>query len=136
MWDRFPPRMRKAMTTALELAGREGAAEATEEHLLRALVNDPACAAAFMFEQAGIAPQSILDGLAHLDESVSGNARALSPARSTFAGSIRLAPADPLPWPFRLPEPESPSVFTPIVLEPVEWRDPEGKLVFGWRLSE
>ncbi len=80
--------------------------------------------------------QSVLDGLAHLDDSVSGNARALSPTRSTFAGSIRLAPVDPLPWPFRMPEPESPSVFTPIVLEPVEWRDPEGALVFGWRLSE
>ncbi|KFA94508.1 hypothetical protein [Archangium violaceum] len=80
--------------------------------------------------------QSILDGLSHLDDSVSGNARALSPTRSTFAGSIRLAPADPLPWPFRPPEPEAPSVFTPIVLEPVEWRDAKGALVFGWRLSE
>ncbi|WNG58343.1 hypothetical protein F0U59_29065 [Archangium gephyra] len=80
--------------------------------------------------------QSILDGLSHLDDSVSGNARALSPTRSTFAGSIRLAPADPLPWPFKPPEPEAPSVFTPIVLEPVEWRDAKGALVFGWRLSE
>ena len=80
--------------------------------------------------------QSILDGLSHLDDSVSGNARALSPTRSTFAGSIRLAPADPLPWPFRPPEPEAPSVFTPIVLEPVEWRDAKGSLVFGWRLTE
>jgi len=80
--------------------------------------------------------QSILDGLSHLDDSVSGNARALSPTRSTFAGSIRLAPADPLPWPFKPPEPEAPSVFTPIVLEPVEWRDAKGALVFGWRLTE
>ncbi len=80
--------------------------------------------------------RSILDGLSHLDDSVSGNARALSPTRSTFAGSIRLAPADPLPWPFRPPEPEAPSVFTPIVLEPVEWRDAKGALVFGWRLTE
>ncbi len=80
--------------------------------------------------------QSILDGLSHLDDSMSGNARALSPTRSTFAGSIRLAPADPLPWPFRPPEPEAPSVFTPIVLEPVEWRDAKGALVFGWRLTE
>ncbi|MGA9520687.1 MAG: hypothetical protein WBV82_04435 [Myxococcaceae bacterium] len=80
--------------------------------------------------------QSILDGLSHLDDSVSGNARALSLSRSTFAGSIRLAPADPLPWPFKPPEPQSPSVFTPIVLEPVEWRDAQGALVFGWRLTE
>ncbi|MFY0523578.1 hypothetical protein ACN28I_10480 [Archangium gephyra] len=80
--------------------------------------------------------QSILDGLSHLDDSVSGNARALSLTRSTFAGSIRLAPADPLPWPFKPPVPEAPSVFTPIVLEPVEWRDAKGALVFGWRLTE
>jgi hypothetical protein len=80
--------------------------------------------------------QSILDGLSHLDDSMSGNARALSLTRSTFAGSIRLAPADPLPWPFKPPEPEAPSVFTPIVLEPVEWRDAKGALVFGWRLTE
>ncbi len=80
--------------------------------------------------------QAILDGLSHLDDSMSGNARALSPTRTTFAGSIRLAPADPLPWPFRPPEAEPPSAFTPIVLEPVEWRDAQGALVFGWRLTE
>lgn len=80
--------------------------------------------------------QAILDGLSHIDDSVRGNARAMSPTRETFVGSIRLAPADPLPWPFKAPETQAPSIFMPIVLEPVEWRDASGALVFGWRLTE
>lgn len=80
--------------------------------------------------------QSILDGLRHLDLSEEGRSRAMSPSQETFAGSIRLAPADPLPWPFRMPEPEPPSAFVPLVLQPVEWRGAQGELVFGWRLSE
>ncbi len=80
--------------------------------------------------------QAILEGLGALEESVSAKARALSPRREAFAGAIRLAPADPLPWPFQAPEPEAPSAFTPLVLEPVEWRDAKGALVLGWRLTE
>jgi hypothetical protein len=80
--------------------------------------------------------QAILEGLGSLEQSVSAKARALSPRREAFAGAIRLAPADPLPWPFRAPEPEVPSAFTPLVLEPVEWRDAKGTLVLGWRLTE
>ena len=80
--------------------------------------------------------QAILEGLGALEQSVSAKARALSPRREAFAGAIRLAPADPLPWPFRAPEPEVPSAFTPLVLEPVEWRDAKGTLVLGWRLTE
>jgi hypothetical protein len=80
--------------------------------------------------------QAILEGLGALEQSVSAKARALSPRREAFAGAIRLAPADPLPWPFRAPEPEVPSAFTPLVLEPVEWRDAQGALVLGWRLTE
>lgn len=80
--------------------------------------------------------QAILEGLGALEQSVSAKAQALSPRHETFAGAIRLAPADPLPWPFRAPEPEVPSAFTPLVLEPVEWRDAKGTLVLGWRLTE
>jgi hypothetical protein len=80
--------------------------------------------------------QAILDGLDELDASVEGRARTLSVARETFAGSIRLAPADPLPWPFVAPQPEAPSAFVPIVLEPVEWWDAERERVFGWRITE
>jgi hypothetical protein len=80
--------------------------------------------------------QAILEGLGALEQSVSAKAQALSRRHEAFAGAIRLAPADPLPWPFRAPEPEAPSAFTPLVLEPVEWRDEKGALVLGWRLTE
>ncbi|WNG33964.1 hypothetical protein F0U61_10195 [Archangium violaceum] len=80
--------------------------------------------------------QAILEGLSYLDTSSEGRARALSPHHEAFAGNIRLAPADPLPWPFRTPETEAPSAFTPLSLQPVEWRDAKGALVFGWRLTE
>lgn len=79
---------------------------------------------------------ALLEGLSYYDTSVAGKARALSPRHETFAGNVRLAPADPLPWPFRAPEQEPPSAFTPLSLRPVEWRDASGALVFGWRLAE
>jgi hypothetical protein len=77
-----------------------------------------------------------LEGLGQLDTSPAGKVRALSPRREAFAGNIRLPPADPLPWPFPLPQPRAPSAFAPLVLHPVEWRDSGGALVFGWRLTE
>lgn len=80
--------------------------------------------------------QSILDALDELDLSEWGRSRAMSPRREAFAGNVRLAPADALPWPFRMPDPEPPSAFTPLNLDPVEWRDEKGALVFGWRVSE
>lgn len=80
--------------------------------------------------------QAILEGLSHLDTSAAGRARSLSPRHEAFAGNIRLAPADPLPWPFRTSEAEAPSAFTPLSLRPVEWRDAKGTLVFGWRITE
>ncbi|MGB7158769.1 MAG: cytochrome P450 [Tepidisphaeraceae bacterium] len=55
--------MRKAITTALELAGRDGAEEASVEHLLRAITQDSTGAAAFMFEQSGIAPAALSERL-------------------------------------------------------------------------
>lgn len=59
MWQRFPPRMRRAVTSALEEAGRRGAEEATPEHVLLAVARDPESAAAFMFEHAGVPPAEI-----------------------------------------------------------------------------
>ncbi|MBI5543498.1 MAG: hypothetical protein HY901_06385 [Deltaproteobacteria bacterium] len=79
---------------------------------------------------------SVLEGLGHLDASAAGKARALSVRHEAFAGSIRLAPADELPWPFRVPQVEAPSAFAPLVLEPIEWPGPDGRLVFGWRLHD
>ncbi|MGC4120583.1 MAG: hypothetical protein QM765_39590 [Myxococcales bacterium] len=80
---------------------------------------------------------SILDGLAPLETLAAGaSARTLSPKHEAFAGSIRLAPADPLPWPFNAKETEAPSVFVPVVLEPAEWLDEKGAVVYGWRLHD
>jgi tetratricopeptide (TPR) repeat protein len=79
---------------------------------------------------------AVLDGLRQLDDSGPGRAHGLSPHSETFAGSIRLAPADALPWPFAAPHVESPSAFTPLLLVPVEWRDARGARVFGWRITE
>ncbi len=65
-----------------------------------------------------------------------GETRALALGYSAFAGSLRLAPSDPLPWPFEAPLVEAPPAFTPLLLVPVEWRDLQGALVFGWRITE
>jgi hypothetical protein len=80
--------------------------------------------------------RGLMEGLRRMDPSPAGRARALSSRRETFAGNIRLAPTDPLPWPFPVPEPQAPSAFAPLLLQPVEWRDRGGALVFGWRLTE
>ena len=61
MWERFPPRMKKTITAALELAGQAGCDEAAAEHLLAAIARDEACAGNFMLEQAGIAPSAVLE---------------------------------------------------------------------------
>jgi len=51
--------MRRAVTGALEEAGRRGAEEATPEHLLLSIARDSESAAAFMLEHAGVAPATI-----------------------------------------------------------------------------
>jgi hypothetical protein len=62
-------------------------------------------------------------------------ARSLSPGGEVFAGSVRLAPVDPLPWPFHASPVAAPTVFAPIDLTPEEWRDASGELVFGWSIG-
>jgi len=80
---------------------------------------------------------SMLDGLPAIesDESARDRARGLAPSTEVFAGNIRLAPSDPLPWPFPIPTGlRAPSVFTPLPAVPVEWRR-DGGLVMGWKLG-
>ncbi|MCB9521791.1 MAG: hypothetical protein H6702_00245 [Myxococcales bacterium] len=79
-----------------------------------------------------------LDGLVALpeDASAADRAAALGAGRGVFVGNVRVAPSDPLPWPFRAPEVRAPSVFTPLVLRPEEWAGADGRLVFGWRVTE
>lgn len=82
--------------------------------------------------------QSILEGLGEMgfDLSERTRARTLSADAVVFAGSVRLAPADPLPWPFVETKAAAPSIFSPIQLRPVEWHDDDGSLVFGWDITE
>lgn len=81
--------------------------------------------------------QALTEGLGGLPAEAGARerARALDPASEVFVGSVRLAPADPLPWPFRRIEAPAPSVFTPLDLTPEEWRTWEGELVFGWSVG-
>lgn len=81
--------------------------------------------------------RAIVDGLVPVpdDAGVADRARGLSPDRSLYAGSVRIAPSDPLPWPFRVPIVQAPSVFLPLELYPVEWQV-AGERVFGWRVQE
>jgi hypothetical protein len=81
--------------------------------------------------------QALTEGLGGLraDASARERARALDPRGEVFVGSVRLAPADPLPWPFRRVEAPAPSVFTPLKLTPQEWRSRDGELVFGWHIE-
>ena len=76
--------------------------------------------------------QAVVDGLG--GPAVGDPERALDPETEVYAGSVRLAPVDPLPWPLVADEIPPPPVFTPVELTPVEWKE-GGELVFGWRLS-
>jgi hypothetical protein len=79
--------------------------------------------------------QSLLDGLDDIGDDARARARSQAPGADVFAGSVRLAPSDPLPWPFRAPTVLAPSVFLPLELRPEEWRAPSGELVFGWSIE-
>jgi len=80
--------------------------------------------------------QAVLEGLADLeDPSARERARALAPGSEVFAGSVRLAPSDTLPWPFTVDKPSAPSVYSPLSLTPVEWLDGDGERVYGWSIG-
>ena len=80
--------------------------------------------------------QAIAEGLGALEGATAREqARALSPSGEVFVGSVRLAPTDPLPWPFRISAPSAPSIFSPIQLTPEEWTDEDGELVLGWSIE-
>ncbi len=76
------------------------------------------------------------DGVQAFERSVQERAKTLRPDDESYAGSIRLAPADALPWPFIRRDDRAPSPFTPIQLTPVEWRNTDGALVWGWSVHE
>jgi len=79
---------------------------------------------------------ALLEGTGGLgpDASVRDRAQASDATAEIFAGSVRLAPSDPLPWPFEVQPAQAPPAFSPIELVPVEWRDKDGRWVLGWSL--
>jgi len=79
--------------------------------------------------------QALLDGIAAFDDSVRGRSERAAPDAEAYAGSVRLAPADPLPWPFVRPEPTPPNPFLPLVLRPIE-RVVDGERRFLWSIAE
>jgi ATP-dependent Clp protease ATP-binding subunit ClpA len=88
--------MRKAMTAALEHAGRcRRRLKAGVEHLLAAIARDPESAAAFMLEDSGIAPAVVV---ARLCEGADGSPRPERAARFTSAAmhvlDVAVAEAD------------------------------------------
>lgn len=80
--------------------------------------------------------QTLLDGLDKYAASPSGKAYSVAPGSEAYAGSVRLAPADPMPWPFAVPRVQAPSPFSPIQLTPVEWNNDDGEQVFGWHIHD
>src|ERR1700728_314185 len=60
MWNRFPPRMRRALVSTLHEAARRGADIADPEDLLAAIVDDPESAGAYVLEQCGVDAGEIL----------------------------------------------------------------------------
>jgi hypothetical protein len=106
--------LRGLLDARLDLGGRQGR---TVDTLLRRIQ----------------AIESGLGGLG-LDVGSRERARSLDPDGEVFAGAVRLAPSDPLPWPFAASSVSAPSAFTPLQLVPVEWRDAKGDWVYGWSI--
>lgn len=81
--------------------------------------------------------QAIAEGVGGLPGAPTAQerARSLSPQGEVYVGSLRLAPVDALPWPFRAVDAAAPSIFAPLDLTPVEWREADEPLVFGWSIE-
>lgn len=81
--------------------------------------------------------QALVEGLGDLraDATARDRARSLDPTGEVFAGSVRLAPVDPLPWPFLASRVAPPSIFVPMQLTPEEWRGESDGWVFGWSIG-
>jgi len=80
--------------------------------------------------------QVLRDAIDEFDNSPYGRARAQRADYETYAGSVRLAPADLLPWPFLKAQVVAPSPFAKIKLTPIEWKDSDDEVVFGWKIHE
>ncbi|MEN9811103.1 MAG: hypothetical protein RLZZ488_2670 [Pseudomonadota bacterium] len=67
--------------------------------------------------------------------SMATKARGYNPQDGVFVGHVRVAPTDPLPWPYAAPKPSSPQPFAPILVVPEQWSAGES-LVLGWKIVE
>ena len=63
-WKRFPPRMRRAVAAAVDVAAARGCEEVAAEHLLLAVCQDAESAAVFVLERAGLGRAAVLERLA------------------------------------------------------------------------
>lgn len=81
--------------------------------------------------------QGILEG-AGFDSTASAldAARARSHRAEVYAGAVRLAPSDALPWPFRPTPTAAPSALSQLTLAPETWQDDSGQTVLGWSIRE
>ncbi|MGD0542128.1 MAG: hypothetical protein ABSB33_11470, partial [Tepidisphaeraceae bacterium] len=61
MWQRFPPRMRRALVSALDEAARSGREAADVEDLFTVIAGDRESAGAYLLEQCGVDVQLILN---------------------------------------------------------------------------
>ncbi len=60
LWTRFPPRMRRVVTTAIEAAAARGCDEVDVLHLTAAIARDGESAACFLFDAAGLPRADLL----------------------------------------------------------------------------
>ena len=147
-----------ALWTAVEAVGGAGAVRFTER-LLDELSTEPLDVRhnqrqnlqlmLLMFDDASVGSaatqkkievlrrraQGLLDGIEAFDDSVRGRVAAAAPDGEAYVGSVRLAPADPLPWPFPRPQVSPPNPFLPIQLRPIE-RTRDGVILSAWTLAE
>jgi cytochrome P450 len=63
LWSRMPPRLRRHIVSATEIAGQRGAEAAVAEDLLRCICEDRESAAVFVLESARVAPAELLKRL-------------------------------------------------------------------------
>ena len=61
MWQRFPPRMRRALVSALDEAARSGREAADVEDLFTVIAGDRESAGAYLLEQCSVDVQLILN---------------------------------------------------------------------------
>jgi cytochrome P450 len=63
LWMRFAPPLRRAVAAATEESAARGCDEVAVEHLLLAICRDPSSVACYVFQQAGLERESVLEML-------------------------------------------------------------------------